>query len=196
MTDAPRAPFLPAVLAFLAAVAGWGSVSAQEIEGWPLVGPEMVRQIEASRTVPHGMQAAPVVDVGSFAEAGAARGWPATERGSWWEHLGEHVGLDLPPRVATGTCEANCPYEGEPRIYRLMELTRTLPQGLERHLGTLPEGHLLAVVRVEFNIGSSGDRFWRSGYHEHFFVLGPEAAGGPRIVSRVELVRIATGGRP
>lgn len=172
------------------------AASAQEIQGWSSVAPEMVWQIDSLFSGRMSLRTDLVVDIASFDQVAAGQGWRTIAPASWRERLGGEVTLGSPGRVATEVCRRSCPYEGEPRIFRLVELTRTLPPSIARELGELPEGHLLAVIRLEYNIGAPGDRMQRTGYHEYFFVLDAGAEGGPRIAARVNIVRVATGGPP
>jgi hypothetical protein len=185
---------MPAMFVCLALALTSPPTSAQELQGWSTVAPEMVRQIDSLFLGDMSMRTDLVVDLASFDQVAPGRGWQTPAAESWKDRLGGEVAFGSPERVATETCRRSCPYEGEPRIFRLMELTRTLPPGVSRELGELPEGHLLAVIRLEYNIGAPGDPTHRTGYHEYFFVLDAGAEGGPRIAERVNLVRVATGG--
>jgi hypothetical protein len=182
----------------LALGAGVAPDTAQVL-GWPALAPELVQQVD-SLLSPAILNRSDrlVVDRDSFdqAQGVAALEWPATSPEGWRDRLGQEVHFEVPVTVSRPACQQqiSCPYEGEPRVYRLVELGRTVPPALAEVLTELPEHHRLAVIRVEFNLGSPGERSWRRGYHEYTFVLDAGGDAGPRIASRVGMVRVATGG--
>lgn len=171
--------------------------------GWPAIAMEMVREVDAFLRRPPGEQApqaAPhrVVDLASFDTLAAHRGWPGTPPEAWKAAFAGEVDFAIPARVPSGRCSETCAMEGSPRVYSLRVLGEPGRWDAPSEFEGLAEDQLLAVVRVGFNVGSEGEPHpaWRSGYREHFFVLDAAPGEAPRLVRKLERVRIATGPAP
>lgn len=178
---------------------------ARVTEAWSEVAVEMVRQVDAFLRPRAGEgedrpEAARhrVVDLASFDTLAAHRGWPATTPEAWKAAFAGEVDFAIPARVPSGRCSETCAMEGRPRVYSLGVLGEPGRWDAPSEFEGLAENELLAVVRVGFNVGREGEPHptWRSGYQEHFFVLDAAPAEAPRLVRKLDVVRIATGPAP
>ncbi len=175
----------------------------QAAEGWPGIALEIVREVDAflqDRAGEEAPRAAPhrVVDVASFDTLAANLGWPVTSPEAWRAAFTDAVGLTVPERVRSGRCSETCAMEGSPRVYSLRVLGEPGRWDAPPEFEGFTEHQLLAVVRVGFNVGREGEPHpaWRSGYQEHFFVLDAALPEAPRLVRKLDMVRIATGPAP